>query len=136
MDVLLDISWILIALTSFFTLLNFFTVRVPRYSPGVFISEKVSILVPLRNEAENVEGVIHSLIAQEGLENFEILALDDFSNDQTLTLLQDISAPNLIVLNGETLPTGWLGKNFACHQLASHATVSYTHLTLPTIYSV
>lgn len=125
MDVLLDISWILIALTGFFTLLNFFTVRVPRYSPSVFISEKVSILVPLRNEAENVEGVIHSLIAQEGLENFEILALDDFSSDQTLTLLQDISAPNLTVLNGQTLPTGWLGKNFACHQLASHANGEY-----------
>ena len=92
MGVLLDISWILIALTSFFTLLNFFTVRVPRYSPSVLVSEKVSILVPLRNEAENVEGVIHSLIAQEGLENFEILALDDFSSDQTLTLLQDICA--------------------------------------------
>jgi len=125
MDVLLDISWILIALTGFFTLLNFFTVRVPRYSPSVLISEKVSVLVPLRNEAENVEGVIHSLIAQEGLENFEILALDDFSNDQTLTLLQDISAPNLTVLNGQTLPTGWLGKNFACHQLASHANGEY-----------
>jgi glycosyltransferase involved in cell wall biosynthesis len=125
MDVLLEISWILITLTSFFTFLNFFTVRVPHFSPRVLVREKVSILVPLRNEAENVEGVIHSLIAQQGVENFEILALDDSSSDQTLTLLQDISAPNLTVLNGENLPTGWLGKNFACHQLATRATGDY-----------
>lgn len=125
MDVLLDISWILIALTSFFTLLNYFTVRVIRITSSEPVSEKVSILVPLRNEAENVEGVIHSLTTQEGIANFEILALDDSSSDQTLTLLQDISAPNLTILNGEALPTGWLGKNFACHQLASQANGEY-----------
>lgn len=125
MDVLLNFSWSLIAISSFFSALNFFTVRVPVFRADQPISEKVSILVPLRNEAENVEGVMHSLIAQEWLDDFEIIALDDASSDMTLTLLNDISAPNLTVINGANLPQGWLGKNFACHQLASHAQGDY-----------
>ena len=75
MVALLNFSWILIALASTFTILNFLTIRVIRYREDIGIDEKVSILLPLRNEAENVEGVIHSLITQEGLLNLEIIHL-------------------------------------------------------------
>jgi len=39
--------------------------------------------------------------------------------------LQEITSPNLKVVSGQTLPEGWLGKNFACHQLAAQADGSY-----------
>lgn len=125
MGVLLNISWLLIAISSFITFLNFFTVRRPRFSAHQPINEKVSILLPLRNEAENLEGLIQSVTAQEGLDNFEIIALDDASTDETLTLLKDFSAPNLSIIKGVNLPKGWLGKNYACHQLASKAKGNY-----------
>jgi glycosyltransferase involved in cell wall biosynthesis len=125
MDVPLIISWILIIIVSLFTFINFFTVRVVRYSISEFVHEKVSVLVPLRNEAENVEGVIHSLLGQQGLHDFEIIALDDASSDETLSRLRDISAPNLKVINGQELPSEWLGKNFACHQLAANSSGEY-----------
>ena len=125
MGALLNFSWILIAMASTFTIVNFLTIRIIRYREDFGIDEKVSILLPLRNEAENVEGVIHSLITQEGLLNFEIIALDDASSDETLSRLQEITSPNLKVVSGQTLPEGWLGKNFACHQLAAQADGSY-----------
>jgi glycosyltransferase involved in cell wall biosynthesis len=82
------------------------------------IEEKISILIPLRNEAENVAGVIESLLDQKNLSNFEIIALDDGSTDSTNAILRGFSHPKLRYMNGKELPTGWLGKNFACHQLS------------------
>ena len=85
MGALLNFSWILIALASTFTIVNFLTIRVIRYREDIGIDEKVSILLPLRNEAENVEGVIHSLITQEGLLNFCLLYTSPSPRDGLLS---------------------------------------------------
>jgi chlorobactene glucosyltransferase len=79
----------------------------------------VSILVPARNEALNIEKCIRSLLAQE-YPSFEVIALDDQSTDATRSILEDIQKekPTLKILGGEPLPSGWLGKHWACHQLA------------------
>ena len=70
------------------------------------------ILVPMRNEQTNVEPLINNLIAQGG----KIYILDDGSTDQTSEKLATF-ANQITILNGKELPEGWLGKNFACHQL-------------------
>ncbi len=84
----------------------------------------VSILVPARNEAANIEKCVASLLAQD-YPNFEILVLDDNSEDTTPALVTRLIAENptcrLSLLHGEALPDGWYGKNFACHQLAQAA---------------
>lgn len=79
---------------------------------------RVSILVPMRNEADNVTGVITGLLAQTELAEREIIVLNDHSTDHTATLLD--SYP-ISVLTGKNLPSGWLGKNFACYQLSQAA---------------
>jgi len=82
-----------------------------------------SILVPARNEEGNVGPCIGSLLAQE-YPDFEVLVLDDHSTDGTGRILAELAATQnrLRVLSGQALPDGWLGKHWACHQLAEAAT--------------
>ncbi len=82
----------------------------------------MSILIPARNEAENIARCINSLLEQD-YPVFEILVLDDHSSDETPAILNKIAStsPHLRVLSGQPLPDGWLGKNWACTQLAEQA---------------
>ena len=81
---------------------------------------KVSVLVPTRNEERNVEPCIRSLLAQE-YPDFEIIVLDD-SEDQTPDILRSLASDSrLHLLTGRPLPPGWIGKSWACHQLANAA---------------
>lgn len=82
----------------------------------------VSILVPARNEEGNIEACVRSLLAQE-YPAYELIVLDDSSEDRTGAILAGLAAenPRLTVLRGKPLPPGWLGKTWACHQLAGRA---------------
>ncbi|MDW8329269.1 MAG: glycosyltransferase [Candidatus Bipolaricaulota bacterium] len=82
---------------------------------------RVSILVPARNEQAHIRACIESLLAQE-YSNFEVLVLDDQSDDDTARILQEYTHDRrLKVLRGTDPPPGWVGKSWACHQLAQHA---------------
>jgi chlorobactene glucosyltransferase len=87
---------------------------------------RISVLIPFRNEEKNVEGCLESVINQN-LENFEIICLNDNSEDRTGDLLfkYSIKNENLKVINGKLLPEGWTGKNWACYQLAEISTGDY-----------
>lgn len=83
----------------------------------------VSVLVPARNEALNIERCVRSLL-QQNYEAYEILVLDDGSTDATqeiLRLLVGESRGRLRILQGVPLPDGWHGKTWACQQLGRQA---------------
>jgi Glycosyl transferase family 2 len=80
----------------------------------------VSVLLPLRNEADRVEPCLRSLLAQTGVARLELIVLDDNSTDGTADLVRRI-APTARILTGATPPPGWLGKPYACAQLAAAA---------------
>ena len=84
---------------------------------------RISILIPARNEAANLPRLLASL-AQLSYPALEILILDDQSEDDSPALLTAAAGRDtrLRVLSGTPLPPGWLGKNWACHQLAQAAT--------------
>jgi len=83
---------------------------------------KVSILIPARNEAAVIGRTVRSLLAQS-YQNFEIIVLDDQSTDDTAEIVRDLGerSSRLRLIKGQPLPAGWLGKNWACHQLAGAA---------------
>ncbi|QKJ33246.1 glycosyltransferase [Mucilaginibacter mali] len=87
---------------------------------------KVSILIPARNEAHNILNLLRSIHAQD-YHNYEVIILDDNSTDDTLALCEDFAAkhPKCSVIKGKPLPPGWLGKNYACYQLAKKAQGEY-----------
>ena len=83
----------------------------------------VSVMVPARNEALNIERCVRSLLRQD-FASFEILVLDDGSTDATPDLLKCLvaeSGARLRILHGEPLPDGWHGKAWACSQLGRQA---------------
>jgi chlorobactene glucosyltransferase len=79
----------------------------------------VSVMVPARNEEKNIRRCVQSLLAQE-YPAFEVLVLDDQSNDGTLAILQEMAATQtrLRVLDGKPGTGVQAGKNWACCQLA------------------
>lgn len=86
--------------------------------------EIVSILVPARNEETNIGNLLSSFTNQS-YANFELLVLDDNSTDKTGIILsrfvQDNPNVSVKVIHGQPKPDNWLGKNWACHQLAKSA---------------
>ncbi len=86
----------------------------------------VSVLIPARNEEENIETCLKSLQKQD-YPNFEILVLDDNSTDRTAELVERMAAKDdrIRLIKGEPLPEGWAGKPFACYQLAEKARGSW-----------
>jgi chlorobactene glucosyltransferase len=86
-------------------------------------SEKVSILVPARNEAINIEACLQGLLAQD-YANLEIIVLDDCSEDDTAERVRRLMTGDsrLRLISGKPIPAVWAGKVWACSQLAQQAT--------------
>jgi hypothetical protein len=87
------------------------------------IGDRVSVLLPVRDEADRIGPCLESLLAQRGVPGLEIVVLDDESSDGTAEVARRVvgADPRVrIVSGGPTLP-GWLGKPYACWQLAGHA---------------
>ena len=62
----------------------------------------VSILIPARNEAENILDCLQSILKQNyPKELFEIIVIDDHSEDETVQVVQNIDAENLRLLQLE-----------------------------------
>jgi glycosyltransferase involved in cell wall biosynthesis len=90
----------------------------------------VSILIPARNEAGNIETLLESLSAFYDTANpmrIEVIVYDDQSEDQTAPIVDEFCRTDkrFRLIRGKTLPDGWLGKNHACHQLALLAKGKY-----------
>jgi chlorobactene glucosyltransferase len=83
---------------------------------------KVSVLIPARNEEKRIERCLEHLLKLD-YPNYEILVLDDRSTDNTFNLVQAYARrnPRLKLLRGKELPSGWLGKPWACQQLSLKA---------------
>jgi hypothetical protein len=83
------------------------------------VTAKVAILIPARDEEDSITAAVKSSLAQELLDQFEVVVLNDASTDSTAEKLSALTHPKLRVINGEPeLPQGWLGKNWACHRLS------------------
>jgi glycosyltransferase involved in cell wall biosynthesis len=80
----------------------------------------LSVLIPARNEAPQIEAAVRAACAQTGVSP-EVVVLDDGSTDGTTEILGRLSdeLPELRVVHGAPLPPGWAGKAWACWQLGS-----------------
>jgi glycosyltransferase involved in cell wall biosynthesis len=81
----------------------------------------LSVLIPARNEAENLPALLESLAPQLGA-GVECWVCDDGSDDGTTEwLAQHAASLGVRWFRSEAHPDGWVGKNWACHQLAARA---------------
>src|SRR5882757_8386412 len=94
-------------------------------------SPSITVIVPARNEADDIAATLHSLLAQD-YPNLQIIAVDDRSTDQTPTIIDTIANEHpdkLRALHVTELPVGWLGKTHAMALAARQAPTDYLLFT-------
>ena len=78
---------------------------------------KVSVILPARNERCYIARCLDSLLGQD-YPNFEIIAINDSSTDETGEIMKAYAANDLRVMHidASPKPEEWTGKNWACYQ--------------------
>lgn len=114
--VLANFSFFATAILLWLSLANFFTMRRP--ATAIERTETISVLIPVRNEAENIADLISSLQAQEKLANLEVIFINDSSTDETAEKIE-VAIKNgsaIKLINAPELPDSWMGKPWALQQ--------------------
>jgi hypothetical protein len=89
------------------------------------VSERVSVLIPARDEASTIAAAVSSVLAQRGMPDLEVLVLDDHSSDGTAAAVEAIAAAQVrLMSSADEPPAGWLGKPWAAQRLANQASGS------------
>jgi chlorobactene glucosyltransferase len=98
---------------------------------------KISVVIPARNEEDDIEPALRSVLNQEGVE-LEVVVVNDHSTDRTGELVDDImrSDSRVTVLHDPPLTPGWLGKCNAMQHGAAGATGDYLLFTDADIFHV
>ena len=121
MDYLAGFTLAFLAFRTLISLVNLLSgLHLPDAKPESF--PKVSVLIPVRNEEKNI-GKLLTALKQQDYPNLEVIVCNDRSTDQTEEILNWFAGEESRFrwFMGEKLPVDWLGKNFACHQLAQKA---------------
>jgi len=76
---------------------------------------KVSIILPARNEEKFIGKCLESFVQQD-YTNYEIISVDDSSNDDTWKIIEKYakSSKKVVPVKANSKPEGWMGKNWAC----------------------
>lgn len=77
----------------------------------------VSIIIPVRNEAQTIGSLLDSLL-QVDYPSVEIIVVDDESVDHTRQIAEQYPVK---VLSAPPKPAGWIGKSWACFHGAQQA---------------
>lgn len=93
----------------------------PEVKPESDAAGDVSVLIPARNEEQNLPRCLETVLPQAGVR--EVLVYDDHSDDGTAAVVRSFAArdPRVRLIEPSPLPPGWAGKTFACHKLSEAA---------------
>jgi glycosyltransferase involved in cell wall biosynthesis len=98
-----------------------------RRSTGDSVNRRVSIIVPARNEEEDIELSLTRLLELD-YDNYEVIAVNDRSTDRTGEIMERVAenpvltSGRLRVIHHRELPAGWLGKTHAMWTATNEAT--------------
>jgi glycosyltransferase involved in cell wall biosynthesis len=125
MEILAGFILLFLVLRTLVSLINLISgLHLPDKKPET--CPKVSILIPARNEELTVGSLLTGL-QELDYPDFEVIVCNDHSSDNTEEILNWFAGEDhrFQWFLGEKLQEGWLGKNFACHQLAQKASGKY-----------
>ncbi len=99
------------------TLVNLRALRTPSLGSDL---PRVAILIPARDEEGAIVACVEAALASRGVA-IEVVVLDDGSRDRTAAMVRAIACqdPRLRLATAPPLPSGWNGKQHACHVLAT-----------------
>ncbi|CDI05354.1 glycosyltransferase [Candidatus Nitrosotenuis uzonensis] len=91
------------------------TPSLDKFSNTIHRMPMVSVILPARNEEGFIEKCLDSLLEQD-YENYEIIAIDDSSEDDTGKIISEYAKknPRIVHVSARPKPDGWMGKNWAC----------------------
>jgi len=75
----------------------------------------VSIIIPARNEARNIERCVRSVLST-AYSPIEVIVVDDRSTDGTADIVEPATGGRVRLVRGTELPPGWFGKQWAMVQ--------------------
>jgi glycosyltransferase involved in cell wall biosynthesis len=109
---ILALAVFLLALSIF----NFALIRRPQAPTR--ISRGISVIIPVRNESENIANLVKTLKAQTDIDDIEYIFVNDSSTDNTKEqILRETSGdPRFLLVDAPPLQDGWLGKPWAMQQ--------------------
>ncbi len=112
-------SWLLAApwILALLLIVSRYLIRGPRlrdYEP-LTSGPLVSIIIPARNEARNIERCVRSVLAT-AYSPIEVIVVDDRSTDGTAELVAPAIGDRLRLVLGVEPPAGWFGKQWAIVQ--------------------
>lgn len=123
---LVQLGSIIAVLTALHSWLNLKLLRKPVAEK--IIDEKVSVLLPVLNEADRIAPTLQSLLNQKMVPHLEIIIRDDGSTDQTITLIkhliQNSQVPVKLIVDDPPAPEGWVSKSWSCYQMSKIASGS------------
>ena len=90
----------------------------------------VSVIVPARNEAEDIAQCLRSLLAQDHA-HLKVIAVNDHSDDDTPEIIDRVAAEDsrLVAIHNPPLQSGWLGKHNAMQAALKHVSSELVLLT-------
>src|SRR2546426_919083 len=100
-----------------FVVVHRFAARTPRlrdYEPSTS-GPLVSVIIPARNEARNVERCVRSLLATT-YSPIQVIVVDDRSTDGTASIVAQAAGTSVLLVRGVEPPVGWFGKQWAIMQ--------------------
>lgn len=104
----------------------FWKIEAPKATRPDSESVHITVIIPARNEADVIAACISSLLQQTTRASLHIVLVDDNSSDRTAQIALETAGrlgrpESLTVIDGQTLPSGWSGKQWALQQGIQHA---------------
>jgi chlorobactene glucosyltransferase len=118
------VTWLIppVYLVFLLLLLHRYTQRRPhlRSYPPRTSGPLISVIIPARNEALNIETCVRSILGT-AYEPIEVIVVDDRSSDGTAAIIEQVARSpearsRMRLVRGAELPAGWFGKPWALVQ--------------------
>jgi chlorobactene glucosyltransferase len=120
MELALSISWLVFVswlILRAYAQRDLLPVALPRDSLPLDSASRITVIVPARNESNNLRRCLGSLVAQTfPADRLSIIVVDDHSTDHTFEIASSMRSeyPQLEAVKSPPLPPRWVGKCHAC----------------------
>ena len=93
-------------------------------------SPSVIIIIAMRNEEKTIRDAL-STVCKLNYPNYKVLVVNDRSTDRSYEIIKEFQQANtkIQILNIQTLPPGWLGKNHALYSGYQNSSEEYLLFT-------